>query len=428
MHRLRAAVWPCRAGLPLLALGAAFSTAPAVAAAPRTCGPAGAREATLDPLASVEVRRAPGFALMRGATAEAACAPLQIAATALTQAVHTASADLGVDPELAVVLSATPLSCPAIFYLALANDIRGIGYAHVDAREVFDDTPGTSLDGVAFLNDWPYWQEHPDELESAFNHEVGHRWGARVHVRAPGLSQEALLGRDREHWSYFLSTGGSPLEGNVWVATDAGYQSQTTAVPSRFSPLDLYLMGVSAPEEVGTFTLLTSAVTTAADCTGHPIGVPSPPQRCADIEFRADALTLDIEQVIAAEGPRSPPPTPSREVDVLVLLLDSPSQPLSLDACQALSGAVESRLAAFAHATSGRLLLRNVLEPGGACEEVCAAPSPANAGAPRPGACTFRAQPPVASWASWTLVLAGWLRRRRAVTPISTCTARARRS
>src|SRR5688572_19494863 len=224
----------------------------------------------------------PGFALVRGAqaVAEAGCAPAAIASAALADAVQRAEQRLSVDAELAVVLSAAAPSCNVIYYVPLANDVRGIGYGHEDGRELFDDTPGSRLEGVAFLNDWPYWRARPEEFHSALHHELGHRWGARVLANIPGGAEHELLGRGREHWSYFLDSQGSPHEGNMWVPEASGWRSQTPPHASEFSWLDLYLMGVALPEEVGPFELLLEPEIGGLDCRGRPVTSSSPPQAC----------------------------------------------------------------------------------------------------------------------------------------------------
>jgi hypothetical protein len=321
----------------------------------------------------------PGFALLldAGAAGSVACAPSAIAGPALTALVLEAEASLGVDAELAVVLTSAAVGCDSIYYLPLANDVRGIGYAHHDPREVFDDTPEHRLEGVAFLNDWPYWLAHPGELESAFNHELGHRYGARVHARVRGESSAALLGRDREHWSYFFSSGGSPLEGNVWVDTAAGYISDTPLYPSRFAPLDLYLMGVLPATMVPPERLLLDVSPAGEDCTGQPIGPSSPPQSCQPRELTALGTLVSIEDIIAVEGAREPAPDQvPRSVDVLTLVLHSSELAWSTAECDALRVSLRDRLEGFADATAGRLRLQNVLGEVADCAELSAASQP----------------------------------------------------
>jgi hypothetical protein len=58
------------------------------------------------------------------------------------------------------------------------------------------------------------------------------------------------------HWSFFLDTGGSPLEGNAWELAGHDYRTVTDATSGEFSALDLYLMGAAEAAEVDPMLLL----------------------------------------------------------------------------------------------------------------------------------------------------------------------------
>lgn len=365
----------------------------------------------------------PRFGLVRGAqaVAEAGCAAQNIAAAALADAVQRAEQRLGVDAELALVLSAAAPSCNLIYYVPLANDVRGIGYGHEDGRELFDDTPSSALQGVAFLNDWPYWRTRPAEFHGAFHHELGHRWGARVLADVPGGAEHELLGRGREHWSYFLDTRGSPHEGNVWLPGADGWLSQTPPHGSEFSWLDLYLMGVATPEEVGPFELLLRPSTSAVDCRGRPVTSASPPQACQPLLVQAERVQLTIDAILAREGPREPAAsTAPREVSVLALVLDSAQFPFGPADCRELGGVLEQRFAEFAQATRGRLALSAVLPAAADCDapEWSVAPVPASAASPagERGCALGRGSgsapgPGGTCWVLWCLPVLGLVRR-----------------
>jgi hypothetical protein len=402
----------------ILAAFAALSSRPSTgkAEASRACGAASLTDLDSPAAAtSLEIRRGPGFALVRGADshAEGACAPGPIAQAVLRDLAETVARSLDVDPTLAVVLTSEPGSCSSIYYAALANDVRGIGYQHTDAREIFDDTPDSALEGVAFLNDWPYWREHPQEFSGAFDHELGHRWGARVHARFadPATGSSALLGREDEHWSYLLDTSGSPLEGNVWVGVSEGFESRTPAYPTRFSQLDLYLMGAVAASEVPEFLLLAGATFDADDCRGQPIGPDSPPQSCGAVSARGDAIRVSIDDIIAVEGPRQPSPSSAaRSFGVLAIVLESAESAIDVETCAEVSTAVTTRLAEFETASSGHVRLENVLGQGEACDAMC---GPSTETAVPASACEFRPQRRLpGSWAALFLI-ALVLRRRR---------------
>lgn len=290
---------------------------------------------------------------------------------ALGEAAERLRVTQGIDPQILIVLSTAQLACADIFYLAYANDVRGIGYQHEDAREVFDDTPQSRLEGIAFLNDYPYWQANPAEFSKDFRHEIAHRWAARVDFTSAGAASNALLGRQLKHWSYFLNTGGSPLEGNAWKPTDEqGFVADTPLALADFSDFDMYLMGALPAEDVRAEALIT---TTDApnDCLSHGLSRTSPPQTCGTLLVSGQSQLVDIRSIIEAEGERSPPPDPGvRTVDVAVLVFEDDDAPLDAPMCHSLSAALQENIDSFERATQGRVVLRNVGESALSCDDV----------------------------------------------------------
>jgi hypothetical protein len=202
---------------------------------------------------------------------------------------------------------------PLAFYLPIRNDVRGIGQrSSVDGRsEVFDTNSffGSAfpLDGFVYLNSYRFYTDPRSVIFGRFlicTQEFGHRYGANLAVPAypasvdagapdaltdaavddaavdvplgdvvsdaagdvvsdastgpAALTRDALLGRgnsqngmvvNRSHWSYFLNSGGSPMEGNNWNEFAPG-QFRTDRPTFRFSPYDLYTMGLIPPSEV----------------------------------------------------------------------------------------------------------------------------------------------------------------------------------
>jgi hypothetical protein len=333
--------------------------------------------------------KAPDFLFVPGADgiANLACAPA--AAKELAPIITGLLESAGVDPQIVVVLATQPLICNDIYYVPLANDICGIGYQHETKGELFDETPDSRLEGIAFLNDFPYWQEHPAEFQKDFNHEISHRWGARLHASIAGADSTTLLGRDLQHWSYFLRNGGSPLEGNIWTEVGAGhYRADTPLGPGVFSDLDLYTMGVMPPSEVGKQEiLLPLADSGATDCLGFTLTAASPPQSCGAYETDATPLTVGIDDVIAAEGERNPPAArTAKSVDMAVVVLESGSLPFDLQSCQAMTQAVPDRIADFATASAGRVTLVNLVTSGDDCASFT---QPAGTGPATSGGCSM---------------------------------------
>jgi hypothetical protein len=162
-----------------------------------------------------------------------------------------------------------------------------------------------------------YWRElaeaSPDGKPRPYNyamshlgHEVCHRWAAYVSAKVDG--RMIPLG-PWPHWApglqapvafpYSLPTEASTMGGGVWQDNFDGTYTQLRDgyfVPATgYSYLDLYLMGLISAAEVPDFFLLSKLVPVGKDkdANGHPI-------------FKAERTKVTIQDVIAAEGPRSP--------------------------------------------------------------------------------------------------------------------------
>ncbi|HKW87286.1 MAG TPA: hypothetical protein VJN21_00860 [Candidatus Acidoferrales bacterium] len=138
---------------------------------------------------------------------------------------------------------------------------------------------------------------------SQIGHEMGHRWAAFVDAK---VGDETIpLGPT--HWDmglqavvpfpYARPTEASIMGGGVWQDNFDGTYTQLDDnyyVPATgYSYLDLYLMGLISPAEVPGFFILRHFVPVGKDADGHRI-------------FKADRTKITIQDVIAAEGPRTP--------------------------------------------------------------------------------------------------------------------------
>jgi hypothetical protein len=138
---------------------------------------------------------------------------------------------------------------------------------------------------------------------SQIGHEMGHRWAAFVSAK---VGNETIpLGP--VHWDmglqarvpfpYVRPTEASIMGGGVWQDNFDGTYTQLDDnyyVPATgYSYLDLYLMGLIAPAEVPDFFILRHLVPVGKDSNGHRV-------------FKADRTKVTIQDVIAAEGVRSP--------------------------------------------------------------------------------------------------------------------------
>ena len=240
-------------------------------------------------------------------------------------------------------------------YLTVRNDVGGIGlrpqidlggYAGSDER----------LQGIVYMgNVWRYYDRQKRDMSPNFAvylaHEIGHRFCSYVRVDSPDLPPYYLLDSRRDHWTLAMETGGSPMGGHAWRANGDGSFTATERWTGHYCWLDLYLMGLAAPEEVGPITVL--------DVEPRPHSV------SLGTTLHVGTRTLGIDAVIAAEGPRTPPygqaPDSWRAAFVLVVLDRNSS-----DAAAAAAAVDEMRQAwpdEFAARTRGRGHMATTLAP-----------------------------------------------------------------
>ena len=139
----------------------------------------------------------------------------------------------------------------------VSNDISGIGSPIFDSSSSF----GSAGRMQSFIN-MNSLSVYPEDPNQDFNgasstldilgEEAGHRWSAFVRFDDAGMCSTELLGRAEAHWSFFLDSDASDLEGNSWVDNMDG-SFTTDEASERFSPLDQYLMGVRPDSQVDPF-------------------------------------------------------------------------------------------------------------------------------------------------------------------------------
>ena len=85
--------------------------------------------------------------------------------------------------------------------------------------------------------------------------EMGHQFGVRVDYMRDGECSDGLRGRQSAHWSFWVDTDGSVMEGNKWQdQADGTFLSLLPA--GGYADMDLYLWGFIPPEEVSPFFLI----------------------------------------------------------------------------------------------------------------------------------------------------------------------------
>jgi hypothetical protein len=194
------------------------------------------------------------------------------------------------------------------FASGVSNDVTGAGDEIFDYTEAYGSAG--ALETYVFMGDVHRYPRNPNARVfgtasrmttlGLLAHEVGHRFLARAEVAHPGLAANVLLGRQSSHWSFFLDTDASFLEGNDIVEESTG-RFRTVATVSRYSRLDLYLMGLADPSEVAPFFLVTGA---SASAFGEAVDNETSPRE--DVTITGTRTDLRIEEIIQALGERRP--------------------------------------------------------------------------------------------------------------------------
>ncbi len=207
-----------------------------------------------------------------------------------------------------------PASPGAVAYeVTLRNDRSGYGDLPVDIGREF----GSASRLQAILNMGPLSQYPKDPAApvparalsgdtalSILGHEAGHLFLAFASVREPGSSSSRpMLGRQSAHWSFFFNSEASVMEGNR--IRDDGPEAiprfTTVATAEGYSPLDQYLMGVRAPEDVPPTFLV-----------GEPSLGPSNRAPQVGVSFHGTRRDISIGEIVQAEGRRTPDHTVSQ--------------------------------------------------------------------------------------------------------------------
>jgi hypothetical protein len=240
---------------------------------------------------------------------------------------------------------------------AVSNDATGTGDDVYDLTEAWGSRG--ELETYVFMGDVRRYPRDPNArvLGAASRpttlgllaHEVGHRFLTSAQVLHPGVASDVLLGRQGAHWSFFLDTDASFLEGNDIEEESAG-RFRTVETVSRYSRLDLYLMGLADPSEVAPFFVVTGA---SASVFGEPLDNESTPREGVAITGTRTDLTID--EVIRALGERRPRAGESQSTFRHAWVLFSrPGEPPTSEQIALLQDARNAFLGFFDEMTLGR--------------------------------------------------------------------------
>jgi hypothetical protein len=190
------------------------------------------------------------------------------------------------------------------FASTVANEIRGIGLEVFDQSSVFGSAG--RLQSFAMMDALGKYPDDPrqrflgeNSTVSVLGHEVGHRWLAFLDFRDhTGARSGALLGRDEAHWSFFMDSDASVMEGND-IEDLGGGAFRTVGTVQRYSLLDQYAMGLVAEHEVPPFFYVANPV----NVTGNRDASSAP---ATGVTFNGTRRDVLIQDIVAIHGPRVP--------------------------------------------------------------------------------------------------------------------------
>ena len=163
-----------------------------------------------------------------------------------------------------------------------------------------------------------------DSTLTILGHEAGHLFLALASVRDPERPSDLpMLGAQLAHWSFNFHSDASLLEGNR-IADNGDGTFLTTATVEGFSALDQYLMGLRGPGEVDPlFYVANSNVSRNA--------LPR-----VNVSIRGQRRNVAIEDLVAAEGRRTPDDTVAQRLFrfAFILVVPSGSEPAAEELAQ----------------------------------------------------------------------------------------------
>jgi len=237
-----------------------------------------------------------------------------------------------------------PVPGTLAFEINVRNDVRGIGLEVMDHSRAWGSAGG--LESVVYMDSADTYAD-ADAFEF-LAHEVGHRWLARMNADGAGsATRPGLLGRGGAHWSFFLHTDASVMEGNAIADLGQG-RFETVDVARRFSPLDQYAMGLRPAEDVPPFFYVDVPDDFRPNRAFKASSAPE-----AGISFTGVRRDVRIDDVVRAMGPRIPAVGPPAFRQAFVLVADQAGP--ATDARVRTVARIRSRFGPYFHqATDGR--------------------------------------------------------------------------
>ena len=229
-------------------------------------------------------------------------AEAQLDTVALTQKFYQSHPD---NYDQILVWTDQPLLTDAFAYEStVANEVRGIGVDIYDVSRDFGS--GGRLRSFVMMDALRKYPDDPTQkflgennTLSVIGQEAGHRWLAFLefldHTRQ---RSDGLLGRDLAHWSFFMDSDASVMEGND-IQDLGGGSFRTVGAVSRYSLLDQYAMGLIPDSAVPPFFYVESPANVVPARTSE-----SAPM--VGVTFTGTRRDVLIGDITAVNGPRVP--------------------------------------------------------------------------------------------------------------------------
>lgn len=148
-----------------------------------------------------------------------------------------------------------------------------------------------------------------DSTMTILGHEAGHLFLALASVRDPNRPSDLpMLGAQLAHWSFNFNSDASLLEGNR-IADNGDGTFLTTAAVEGFSALDQYLMGLRGPGEVDPSFYVTNSNFSRSLLPR------------VNVTIRGQRRGVTVEELVAAEGRRTPDDTVAQRLFRFAFLL-----------------------------------------------------------------------------------------------------------
>ena len=243
------------------------------------------------------------------------------------------------------------------FETTVKNAITGTGLDQIDHAAEFGSAGALqsliNMDRISKYSDVPSAKLFGEySTLGLLAHETGHRWLARLQfVDADRVVSDRLLGRQRAHWSFFMDSDGSVMEGNE-IDDLGGGAFRTNSSAEKYSRLDLYAMGLADAAEVPRWFYIDAPLSSRSRET--------PP--IAGLTLHGTRRDVLIQDVIDAMGPRVPAAAESprlhRQAFVFVRRASAVQDPQDL---ARLSRIREQFGPFFSRATENRMAVRTTL-------------------------------------------------------------------